>query len=222
MNKPVKFQRRNFVLRAGPLKNTPQSSAPHRAEQLRIEQASPSKARKRSVLVINSSRKVASAIKEELESSIPHSKIYFAPTFTSAASLLRRRPIDLIVSSSVLPDGSVDSLDDVLLELSEVPSVIVIRESFGEGGHTIGEKLLGTLRLLDEEAASQELLSELGADLRNDLNNPLQEIVAMVFVAKAGNSGMMDSALGAIQNAADNMARVVSDIEERIRSAVGD
>ena len=64
-------------------------------------------------------------------------------------------------------------------------------------------------------------MKNLGADIRNDLNNPLQEIVAMVFVAKAsGQSETADKALEAISNAAQNMAVVVSTLEDKIRGIV--
>ena len=66
-----------------------------------------------------------------------------------------------------------------------------------------------------------ESVKNLGADIRNDLNNPLQEIVAMVFVAKAsGQSETADKALEAISNAAQNMAVVVSTLEDKIRGIV--
>jgi signal transduction histidine kinase len=71
-------------------------------------------------------------------------------------------------------------------------------------------------------AAPLSRISELGADIRNDLNNPLQEIVAMAFVAHSsqGLSPSAEQALSAIQRAASNMATVVNKIEEKIRSAV--
>jgi hypothetical protein len=69
-------------------------------------------------------------------------------------------------------------------------------------------------------------ICELGADLRNDLNNPLQEIVAMVFVAQSTQNADMNpstrTALDAIDLAAKNMAQVVNELEEKIRLAVGD
>jgi signal transduction histidine kinase len=58
--------------------------------------------------------------------------------------------------------------------------------------------------------------------LRNDLNNPLQEIVAMAFVATSseGLSPVAEEALSAIQRAATNMATVVNSLEDKIRSVV--
>jgi signal transduction histidine kinase len=70
---------------------------------------------------------------------------------------------------------------------------------------------------------STEAISSLGADLRNDLNNPLQEIVAMLFVAKAGGTnsgGPTAQALDAIDRAAKNMATVVKSLEDKIRRVV--
>jgi signal transduction histidine kinase len=65
-------------------------------------------------------------------------------------------------------------------------------------------------------------ISSLGADIRNDLNNPLQEIVAMAFVATSsdGLSPIAEEALSAIQRAASNMSSVVNSLEEKIRSVV--
>jgi len=65
-------------------------------------------------------------------------------------------------------------------------------------------------------------ISSLGADIRNDLNNPLQEIVAMAFVATSsdGLSPIAEEALSAIQRAATNMSSVVNSLEDKIRSVV--
>lgn len=72
--------------------------------------------------------------------------------------------------------------------------------------------------------AEPKHLAKLGADIRNDLNNPLQEIVTMVFVAQSGSEKEIDpttaTALGAIDKAANNMASVIHQIEERIRLAL--
>jgi hypothetical protein len=67
-----------------------------------------------------------------------------------------------------------------------------------------------------------EPIQTLGADLRNDLNNPLQEIVAMVFVARATGDATPQTvqALDAIDRAAKNMASVVKGLEGKIRDAV--
>lgn len=77
----------------------------------------------------------------------------------------------------------------------------------------------------EASGASRELnrrLKELGADIRNDLNNPLQEIVAMVFVAQATGAASESTtqALEAINKAATNMATVVRGLEEKIVQAV--
>ena len=66
-----------------------------------------------------------------------------------------------------------------------------------------------------------ESIKNLGADIRNDLNNPLQEIVAMVFVAKATEeSATTNNALEAIDKAAQNLASVVKGLEDKIRGLV--
>lgn len=68
----------------------------------------------------------------------------------------------------------------------------------------------------EEASRVDPRIRALGADLRNDLNNPLQEIVAMVFVAQAtgGLAQPTNQALEAIDRAAKNMATVVSKLEE--------
>jgi uncharacterized protein YaaW (UPF0174 family) len=77
-----------------------------------------------------------------------------------------------------------------------------------------------TLPIIHKRNVSEHIRS-LGADLRNDLNNPLQEIVAMVFVAKAsGESSATSTALEAIDKAAQNLAGVVKGLETRILGAV--
>jgi signal transduction histidine kinase len=75
---------------------------------------------------------------------------------------------------------------------------------------------------MPETAPLTRTISELGADLRNDLNNPLQEIVAMAFVAhaSAGLSPVAEQALSAIQRAAGSMEAVVKNIEDKIRGVV--
>ena len=68
-----------------------------------------------------------------------------------------------------------------------------------------------------------EAVRNLGADLRNDLNNRLQEIVAMVFVAQASKSSPTtnDEVLAAIDRAAKNLASVVQSIESKIQNVMG-
>jgi signal transduction histidine kinase len=74
----------------------------------------------------------------------------------------------------------------------------------------------------EEEPDITQTISNLGADIRNDLNNPLQEIVALAFVAHSsqGLSPSAEQALSAIQAAASNMATVVNKLEDKIRGAV--
>ena len=75
-----------------------------------------------------------------------------------------------------------------------------------------------------EQKQSTSAISLLGADLRNDLNNPLQEIVAMAFVATSSSelSSTAEEALGAIQRAATSMASVIDTLEDKIRGAIID
>jgi signal transduction histidine kinase len=73
-----------------------------------------------------------------------------------------------------------------------------------------------------QPARNKNALALLGADIRNDLNNPLQEIVAMAFVATSSSqlSATAEEALGAIQRAATSMASVINSLEDKIRTAV--
>lgn len=82
-------------------------------------------------------------------------------------------------------------------------------------------RLFGTEE--EEKPKAQDPVKKLGADLRNDLNNPLQEIVAMIFVAKSSNeiSPATLQALEAIDNAAKGMANTVKSLEDKIRAEIG-
>lgn len=65
-------------------------------------------------------------------------------------------------------------------------------------------------------------ITSLSADLRDSLNNPLQEIVAMISVAKtqASESKLDDEALSVITRAAQDMAEEVMKLEERMLYAL--
>ncbi len=65
-------------------------------------------------------------------------------------------------------------------------------------------------------------ITSLSADLRDSLNNPLQEIVAMVSVAKhkAEQSKLDDEALSVITRAAQDMAEEVMKLEEKMLGAL--
>jgi len=75
-------------------------------------------------------------------------------------------------------------------------------------------------------SAGSVMIRDLGANIRNDLNNPLQEIVAMVFVAQEDSktegtaSPATMQALQAIERTAKSMAMIVNGLEEKIKIAV--
>lgn len=192
----------------------------------------PIKATACTVLVIDASQKMAHEITHELSRTLPGSTILFAPTLQIALWILKRRSIDLILTNSVLPDGPLTKLHEFLEQMSPPPELVVLSEllsSRSELGSHPGYRFVELRRLSARNAAEEqepprltETISALGADLRNDLNNPLQEIVAMAFVAHSsqGLSPSAEQALTAIQRAATNMATVVNKLEDKIRGAV--
>ena len=163
----------------------------------------------------------------------------YAPTLQLAAWMLKRKPVDLIVSDPLLPDGSVASLRSVLETMSTPPDLLVtggINErsvrAFGDAGFRYSEirrkkadprPLPSPVRKAPARTeAMHSAIKGLGADIRNDLNNPLQEIVAMIFVARAHGEAApgVDLALNAIEKAATNMSGVVRGLEDKIRKVV--
>lgn len=199
------------------------------------------------VLVINSSHNMAKEITMQLTLSMPGVSIMYAPTLELAAWILKKRPIQLVVSSPVLPDGSISRLTPVLSRLEKRPDLVVVgnmnvysAEEFNRSGYEFAAlKQMGQQTKIVQssqcsaarqdkvthikEIVDADLIGGLGADIRNDLNNPLQEIVAMVFVAQTANSlaPATEEALNAIDKAANNMASYVKDLEGKIREVVG-
>jgi hypothetical protein len=196
------------------------------------------------VLVINASQDTAEELTSELTRTLPGCSILFAPTLHLALWILKRRTIDLIVSSAVLPDGNISKLHEALEVMSPPPELVVISDltSYrGDLGSHPGYRFV-ELRRVPAGGGSTDVsaggnsgitkghvvgtpgtdVSTLGADIRNDLNNPLQEIVAMAFVATTsdGLSPVAEEALNAIQRAASNMSSVVNSLEDKIRSVV--
>ena len=192
-----------------------------------------------SVLVINSSTEMAKEITLQLTLKLPGCSIMYAPTIELAKLLLKKRKIDLIVSSPVLPDGSISNLRDSLAQMKHRPDFVVVGDVSTNNAHVLEhsgyefavlKRFGGEKRPKPRERslrnsrrpAPTDTVKNLGADIRNDLNNPLQEIVAMVFVAKTdGASPFTAQALEAIERAAQNMAHIVKGIEEKISKAVG-
>ncbi|MCO6431266.1 MAG: hypothetical protein J5J00_10435 [Deltaproteobacteria bacterium] len=200
--------------------------------------------RETSVLIANASQHMAKEMTIQLGLSLPGCSLIYAPTVEMARLILKRRSVDLIVSSPILPDGSIEGLRAQLEKLDPPPDLIVIGEkssldrrllqrsvySFSGIERLSGKKDSAAPRKATEPASGRSVskgelqgkVKSIGADLRNDLNNPLQEIVAMVFVAKAGGikSETTELALNAIDKAAQNMAQVVGSLERKILSEI--
>jgi signal transduction histidine kinase len=185
------------------------------------------------VLVINASQDMAQEITVELSRTLPGCSILFAPTLSLALWMLKRRSIDIILSSAILPDGPLSKLHESLQHISPPPELVILSDltttRSNLGSHP-GYRFVELRRVPSQQPyspaasapQSQQEISSLGANLRNDLNNPLQEIVAMAFVATSseGLSPVAEEALSAIQRAATNMATVVNSLEDKIRSVV--
>ena len=192
------------------------------------------------VLVINSCQEMAKEINLELMRTFVGAAITYAPTFTLARMMLSRKNFDLVVSSSRMPDGRVQSLQETLNAKATPPQLVVIGDAKSSKGEMLGISgyLFSSLRKIQQpeitrhirsvsskpkdEQRIEDPIQNLGADLRNDLNNPLQEIVAMAYVAKSQvtESGVSKEALDAITRAATNLSSVVKGIEQKIRLAV--
>ena len=185
------------------------------------------------VLVVNASAEMAREMSVLLSKAIPGCSITFAPSIELASWILSRKRIGLVISSPVLPDGGIARLKLQLSRIAEPPDLVVVGDrdlektevDLGAGYRIASSRAIKTdttlplPRIVRREQAS---IQALGSDIRNDINNPLQEIVTMVFVAK--NAGELSpattSALSAIEGAAKNLAGVVQGIEERISNVV--
>lgn len=184
------------------------------------------------VLVVNASQDTAQEITLELSRTLPGCSILFAPTLQLALWILKRRSIDIILSSAVLPDGPLSRLHESLECLSPPPELVILSDlttTRAELGSHPGYRFVELRRVQSHTpyaptpvTPNVTQISSLGADIRNDLNNPLQEIVAMAFVATSsdGLSPIAEEALSAIQRAATNMSSVVNSLEDKIRSVV--
>ena len=231
----VKFKRRYIRAEALPAPSAQETTKANRTVN----------AEEVNVLVVNDSHDMAKEITMQLTLALPGCSITYAPTIELAKWILNRRKISLVVSSPVLADGGIGRLRDSLKKLASPPDVVVVgdmhiksAEIFEESGYEFAVlKRIGAARSnapvikrsrltpsLNESTTPRvdTRIKELGADIRNDLNNPLQEIVAMVFVAQAGGelAQPTSQALEAIDRAAKNMAQVVSKLEDKILGAV--
>jgi signal transduction histidine kinase len=184
------------------------------------------------VLVVNASQQTAQEITLELSRTLPGCAILFAPTLQLALWILKRRSIDIILSSAVLPDGPLSKLHETLETMSPPPELVILSDltaTRADLGSHPGYRFVELRRVQSrssyaptENRSNETQITTLGANIRNDLNNPLQEIVAMAFVATSseGLSPIAEEALSAIQRAATNMSSVVNSLEDKIRSVV--
>jgi len=201
-----------------------------------MQKVRPNDAAELTVLVVNSSTAMAKEMSVLLTSAMPGCSITFAPSLELASWILSRKKIGLVVSSPILPDGGIARLQFQLSRMSEPPDLVVVGDnSLSQQEITFGSKYrMASHRSVSANQNSPLIvrrppvnedvrIKELGSDLRNDMNNPLQEIVTMVFIAK--NSGALsestNTALGAIEGAAKNLANVVQGLERRIQDVVG-
>lgn len=192
------------------------------------------------VLVVNSSQEMAKEITLQLTLSIPGCSIMYAPTIEVARWILSRRRVNLVVSSPILPDGSIERLKSALEKMEQPADLVVVGNLNARSADLLSNSSYQctALRRINSvtpaakpvepiinrptNRALKKNIQNLGADIRNDLNNPLQEIVAMVFVARTGaeSSPASDCALDAIEKAAKNMSKLVNALEDKIRDVV--
>ena len=186
------------------------------------------------VLVVNASTAMAKEMSVLLTDAIPGCSITFAPSIELASWILSRKRVGLVISSPILPDGGISRLQFQLNKMQEPPDLVVVGDNklskqeltFGSRYKVASHRAVPTEQfpkiVRKELPADLSRIKELGSDIRNDINNPLQEIVTMVFIAKS--SGALTestaSALGAIEGAAKNLAGVVQKIEQRITDVV--
>ena len=177
------------------------------------------------VLVLNSNRDMANEIARQLIENVQGCQIVYAPTLGLGKLLLKRNNIDLVVSSPILPDGHITKLQPLLESLKQPPDVIVFGDDQYHSGLNLFDspsyKFISVKNITSESSATP--VGQVAQELRDALNNPLQEIVALIYVAHATEcSAVTNQALIAIEKAAQRMAGIVWGIEERLyRNVVG-
>lgn len=229
------FRRKTILLNAQRATRVAVSSKllPQGEHALELKMRAPDFQDECTVLVINSSHDMAKEITLQLTLSIPGCSIMYAPTIEVAKWILKRRRVNLIVSSPLLADGSIERLKPVLERMEQPADLVVVGTLHGRSAEILSDSAyrctaLRRIRSVEQQpqlagrSPSLQKIRSLGADIRNDLNNPLQEIVAMVFVARAGTetSATSDVALDAIERAATNMSKLVNALEDKIRNVV--
>lgn len=178
------------------------------------------------VLVINSSAAMAKEITLAITTKMPLCSIMYAPGVEVAAWLLKKRRIDVVVSSPMLPDGGVEKLVPVCESLSPGPDLVIVGAPESEQMRILNKfgRAHDAHKYFDgnQSTPKEDPFKKIGADLRNDLNNPLQQIVAMIYVAKAGKevSPITVEALEAIDKATRGLAETVQGLEDRLRKNI--
>ncbi len=185
------------------------------------------------VLVVNASHTMAETVTLELTETIPDCTILFAPTVQIALWIVGKRQIDVIISSATLPDGTASQIHSSLSNVSSPPELLILSELSTTrdviSAHP-GYRFIELRRVTQRSSVgmpvprNKNALALLGADIRNDLNNPLQEIVAMAFVATSSSelSSTAEEALSAIQRAATSMASIIDSLEDKIKHVVSE
>lgn len=173
---------------------------------------------KSKILLVNSCNRMAKEINRELLKKLPDCSVTFAPSLSLAKLLIAKGSFNLIICSAIMPDGSSILLKEYLEKIKSQASLVVIKNN--NLLLDIGQILASRQPAIKLNSDSK--IKELGADLRNDLNNPLQEILTMVHVASSQNekTEITSQALEAIGKAATNLAGVVKQIEGKIRVAI--
>lgn len=187
--------------------------------------SAPPQANPARVLVLNNSQDMAKEITMELLLELPGSSITFAPTIASAKGISRMSKFDLIVASEMLPDGPVEQLAEQFARDQNPPDLLIVRRGrVEESRSAIGTtKTYQAVAGRSRETPKQSLhdtMEVLGEDIREDLGNPLMEIISMAYVARASGELNDDTAkaLLAIDKVAERMARSINGLEDEIRA----
>ncbi len=182
---------------------------------------SPRNGRGKKILIINNSSALAFHLKFELEHLLPGCEMVFTPTIEAAAIMLKSEDFSVVIA-----EASVNK-KDLTFQLEQCvapPNLILVgseeAEILGLAHSVIFE--LASVRAIKPLPHVEDPVQTVGNDLRNDLNNPLQAILASVYVAKHLDAASEEAALAldAISHAASQMASTVRGLESRIRRAV--
>ncbi len=170
------------------------------------------------MLVLNAHPALAHEITAALQEQVAECEIVYAPTIELARILIKKREISLIVTSPMLPDGHVSKLQSYLDTLPHPPDVIVFADQDKKSISLFENSGYHFISVRDVRSVSSGPVDEsLHKEIRDALNNPLQEIVSLVFLAHTAQcSEKTKVALGAIEHAAERMSQVVWGLEERL------